>query len=72
MRYVLAVLSAAFIGPAFALNETPHYVGLDPSTHACAVLIRKTEGWKILGTYESTEAARKAMAGFKECKGEGA
>jgi len=54
--------------PREVLNETPHYVGLDPATHACAVLIVKTEGWKIMGTYKSTEEAKEAMARMKECQ----
>jgi hypothetical protein len=56
--------------PREVLNETPHYVGLDPATHACAVLIVKTEGWKIMGTYKSTEEAKEAMARMKECQGQ--
>jgi len=52
------------------LNESPHYVGLDPATHACAVLIVKTEGWKIMGTYKSTDEAKRAMASMKECQGQ--
>jgi hypothetical protein len=71
MRCMLAaLLSVAFVGSASALNANPHYLGLDPATHACAVLIRKTEGWKIMGTYPSTEAAKKAMARMKACKGQ--
>jgi len=32
------------------------------------VLIVKTEGWKIMGTYKSTEEAKEAMARMKECQ----
>lgn len=71
LRYFLAaVLISTLAGSAWALNETPHYVGLDPATKACAVLVTKTQGWKIMGTYESTEAAKKAMDGMKECQGQ--
>jgi len=56
--------------PREVLNVTPHYVGLDPATHACAVLIVKTEGWKIMGTHKSTKEAKQAMARMKECQGQ--
>jgi len=76
--WILATLAALLAcgaspllaAPCKVLNETPHYIGLDPATHACAVLIVKTEGWKIMGTYKSTKEAKQAMAGMKECQGQ--
>jgi hypothetical protein len=62
--------SSPHAAPRDVLNESPHYVGLDPATHACAVLTVKTEGWKIMGTYKSTKEAKQAMAGMKECQGQ--
>jgi hypothetical protein len=67
-KYLLAaVMIGALARPALALNETPHYLGLAPKTHVCAVLVQKTPGWTILGTYKTTEAATKALKADKRC-----
>jgi hypothetical protein len=64
---VAAVLVAGFAQPAFALNETPHFLGLAPKTHVCAILMQQTPGWQIIGTYKTTEEAQKALKADKRC-----
>jgi hypothetical protein len=65
---IVAALIGAFVAPALALEAGPYYVGLDTTTHTCSVVTKMTSGMKMMGKYESKEAAEKAMAGMKECK----
>jgi hypothetical protein len=66
---VAAVLIGVFVTPALALEASEYYVGLDTTTHTCSVVTKMTAGMKMMGKYKSKEAAEKAMAGMKECKG---
>ena len=63
-----AVLLAAFLIPAYALESGVYYVGLDMTTHTCSVMTEMKSGMKNMGKFNSKEAAEKAMAGMKECK----
>jgi hypothetical protein len=65
---VAAVLIGAFVAPALALEAGPYYVGLNTTTHTCSVMSTEPPaGMKMMGKYESKEAAEKAMHGMKEC-----
>jgi hypothetical protein len=66
---VAAVLIGAFVTPALALTSGTYYVGLNTTTHTCAVMTEMAAGMKMMGKYDSKEAAEAAMAGMKECKG---
>jgi hypothetical protein len=46
-----------------------YFVGLDTSSHTCSVVTEMAEGMKMMGEYDSKEAAEKAMADMAECKG---
>jgi hypothetical protein len=65
---IAAVVIGAFVTPALALTSGPYYVGLDTSSHTCSVVTDMKPGMKMMGKYDSKEAAEKAMAGMKECK----
>jgi len=69
-KYIIAVaMIGVFVVPALALEAEEYYVGLDTTTHTCSVVTKMTPGMKMMGKYKSKEAAEKAMAGMKECKG---
>jgi hypothetical protein len=69
-KYIIAVaMIGVFVVPALALEAGEYYVGLDTTTHTCSVVTKMTAGMKMMGKYKSKEAAEKAMAGMKECKG---
>jgi hypothetical protein len=69
-KYAFAsVLIGAFVTPALALVEGPYFVGLNTTTHTCSVVTKMESGMKMMGKYKTKEAAEKAMAGMKECKG---
>ena len=44
-------------------------VGLDTTTKKCSVVTEMAPGMKMMGEYDSKEAAEKAMAEMAECKG---
>jgi hypothetical protein len=69
-KYIVAVaMIGAFVVPALALEASEYYVGLDTTTHTCSVVTKMAAGMKMMGKYKTKEAAEKAMAGMKECKG---
>jgi hypothetical protein len=63
-----AVLITFFVTPALALTSGTYYVGLDSAAHKCSVVTEMKAGMKMMGKYDSKEAAEKAMASMKECK----
>ena len=63
-----AVLITFFVTPALALTSGTYYVGLDTTTHKCSVVTEMKAGMKMMGKYDSKEAAEKAMSSMKECK----
>ena len=68
---VAAVLVGAFTMPAFAVETGggKYFVGLDTSSHKCSVVTEMASGMKMMGEYNSKEAAEAAMAEMDECKG---
>jgi hypothetical protein len=68
---VAAVLIGAFATPVLAVETGGghYFVGLDTSSHTCSVVTEMAEGMKMMGEYDSKEAAEKAMADMAECKG---
>jgi hypothetical protein len=68
---VAAFLIGAFAAPAFAVETGggKYFVGLDTSSHKCSVVTEMTPGMKMMGEYDSKEAAEAAMAEMAECKG---
>lgn len=66
-----AVLIGAFATPALAVETGggKYFVGLDTTSHKCSVVTEMTPGLKMMGEYDSKEAAEKAMAEMDECKG---
>ena len=67
---VAAVLICAFATPALAVESGggKYFVGLDTTSHKCSVVTEMAPGMKMMGEYDSKEAAEKAMADMKECK----
>ena len=67
---VAAVLIAAFATPALAVETGGghYFVGLDTTSHTCSVVTEMAAGMKMMGEYDSKEAAEKAMADMQECK----
>jgi hypothetical protein len=68
---VAAVLIGAFATtPALAVESGggKYFVGLDTTSHKCSVVTEMAAGMKMMGEYDSKEAAEKAMADMKECK----
>jgi hypothetical protein len=67
---VAAVLIGAFATPALAVESGggKYFVGLDTTSHKCSVVTEMAPGMKMMGEYDSKEAAEKAMADMKECK----
>jgi hypothetical protein len=63
-----AVLITFLVTPALALTSGTYYVGLDSTTHKCLVVTEMKAGMKMMGKYDSKEAAEKAMSTMKECK----
>jgi hypothetical protein len=71
-KYLLAaVLIGAFATPVLAVETGggKYFVGLDTTSHKCSVVTEMAEGMKMMGEYDSKEAAEKAMAEMKECQG---
>ena len=69
-KYILAVaVIGAFVSPALALTAGTYYVGLDSTTNTCSVVTEMKAGMKMMGKYDSKEAAEEAMDNMKECKG---
>ncbi len=68
---VAAVLIGAFATPALAVESGGghYFVGLDTTSHTCSVVTEMAQGMKMMGEYDSKEAAEKAMAEMDECKG---
>ena len=67
---VAAVVIGAFASPAFAVDTGGghYFVGLDTTSHKCSVVTEMAPGMKMMGEYDSKDAAEKAMAGMTECK----
>lgn len=68
---VAAVLISALAAPALAQVETgggKYFVGLDTTTKKCSVVTEMAPNMKMMGEYDSKEAAEKAMADMAECK----
>ena len=65
---IAAVVIGSFATPALALTSGTYYVGFDTSSHTCSVVTEMKSGMKMMGKYDSKEAAETAMAGMKECK----
>jgi len=71
-KYLLAaVLIGAFATPVLAVETGggKYFVGLDTSTKKCSVVTEMAEGMKMMGEYDTKEAAEAAMAEMKECQG---
>lgn len=70
MYLVAAVVIAAFASPAFAVDTGggKYFVGLDTTSHKCSVVTEMAPGMKMMGEYDSKDAAEKAMASMAECK----
>jgi len=71
---VAAVLISALATPALAQETVEtgggkYYVGFDTNSKTCSVVTEMAEGMKMMGEYESEEAAEAAMAEMDECKG---
>ena len=68
---VAAVLISALAAPALAVETGggKYFVGLDTTTKKCSVVTEMAPGMKMMGEYDSKEAAEKAMAEMAECKG---
>ena len=46
-----------------------YFVGFDTNSKTCSVVTEMAEGMKMMGEYDSQEAAEAAMAEMDECKG---
>jgi hypothetical protein len=46
-----------------------YFVGFDTNSKTCSVVTEMAEGMKMMGEYDSKEAAEAAMAEMDECKG---
>jgi hypothetical protein len=71
-KYIVgAALIGALATPALAVETGGghYFVGLDTSSHTCSVVTEMASGMKMMGEYDSQEAAEKAMAEMDECKG---
>jgi hypothetical protein len=69
--FVAAVLISAFAIPALAVESGggKYFVGLDTTTKKCSVVTEMAAGMKMMGEYDTKEAAEAAMADMAECKG---
>ena len=67
---VAAAVIAAFASPAFAVDTGGghYFVGIDTTSHKCSVVTEMAPGMKMMGEYDSKDAAEKAMASMAECK----
>jgi hypothetical protein len=67
---VAAALIGALATPALAVETGGghYFVGLDTSSHTCSVVTEMASGMKMMGEYDSKEAAEQAMAEMEECK----
>src|SRR5262245_52996267 len=70
-NYVAAALLIASITPALAVETGggKYFVGIDTTTKKCSVVTEMAPGMQMMGSYDSKEAAEKAMAEMAECKG---
>jgi hypothetical protein len=68
---IAAVLIGALAAPALAVETGggKSYVGFDTNSKTCSVVTEMAEGMKMMGEYDSKEAAEAAMAEMDECKG---
>jgi hypothetical protein len=68
---VAAVLISALAAPAFAVETGggKYFVGLDTTSKKCSVVTEMAPGMKMMGEYDTKEAAEAAMATMAECKG---
>jgi hypothetical protein len=62
---IAAAFAAVFVTPALAEQ---FYVVFDPASHKCEAMHNIPSGMKSMGTFDSMDAAKKAMAGMPECK----
>ena len=70
-KYIIAAaVLGAFASPAFAVDTGGghYFVGIDTTSHKCSVVTEMAPGMKMMGEYDSKEAAEKAMSGMQECK----
>ena len=67
---VAAILIGAFATPALAVKTGGghYFVGLDTTSHKCSVVTEMAPGMKMMGEYDSEDAAEKAMASMADCK----
>jgi hypothetical protein len=70
------LIASAFVlsltGVAVAKQEgfpNPYYVAMHTESGACVIMNKSPNPkfFNVMGTYESMEAAHKAMGGMKEC-----
>jgi hypothetical protein len=68
---IAAVLIGALAAPALAVETGggKYYVGFDTNSKTCSVVTEMAEGMKMMGEYDSKEAAEAAMAEMDACKG---
>jgi hypothetical protein len=68
---IAAVLFGMCATPALAVDTGggKYFVGLDTTSHKCSVVTEMPSGMKMMGEYDSKEAAETAMADMAECKG---
>ncbi|MGD9503217.1 MAG: hypothetical protein AB7V40_12110 [Methyloceanibacter sp.] len=68
---IAAVLTGAFAMPALAVETGggKYFVGIDTTSNKCSVVTEMADGMKMMGEYDSQEAAEAAMAEMDECKG---
>jgi hypothetical protein len=68
---IAAALIGAFATPVLAVETGGghYFVGLDTTSHTCSVVTEMAAGMKMMGEYDSQDAAEKAMADMAECKG---
>jgi len=45
-----------------------YFVGIDTTSHKCSVVTEMAPGMKMMGEYDSKDAAEKAMASMADCK----
>jgi hypothetical protein len=70
-KYIIAAaVLGAFASPAFAVDTGGghYFVGIDTTSHKCSVVTEMAPGMKMMGEYDSQDAAEKAMADMQECK----
>jgi len=67
---VAAALIGALATPALAVETGggKYFVGLDTTSHKCSVVTEMAPGMKMMGEYDTQEAAEAAMADMAECK----